>query len=94
MTVRDNSRAEYWSAKVSGKITRQQAVILDDLANFGGTRAEIAKSTGIAINAVCGRVKELLDAGHVCEAPYTVECQVTGRNAHLVLLTGTDYATE
>ncbi len=49
------------------------------------TRAEISRGTGIAINAVCGRVRELMDGGALNEnAPRP--CSTSGRMAHPVTL--------
>lgn len=64
--VADTSLAAYWSELLSGRVSRQQAIVLDDLfINGPGTRAELSDNTGLAINAVCGRVRELLDNGFV-----------------------------
>lgn len=45
------------------------------------TRGELAALTGLAINSVCGRVKELLDAGVLIEDPARA-CKFSGRSAH------------
>jgi len=46
----------------------------------GYTRQELAVRTGIAINAICGRVAELLDAGDLEEVGRKT-CSVTGERA-------------
>ena len=62
MTVKDTSLQAYWSERLSKRINKQQVTVLESLNIYGpGTRKQIAHSTGLAINCVCGRVKELLD---------------------------------
>lgn len=80
--VRGTSRDAYARAKVAGKLTAQQSVIMDWLAGQSGdrTRQEIARGTGIGINAVAGRVKELLDGESLVETRKRT-CGVTGETA-------------
>jgi predicted ArsR family transcriptional regulator len=57
------------------------------------TRQEISKGTGITINAVCGRVNELVkDYKLEEEAPRT--CSITGRQAHPLRLPMNAYQRE
>lgn len=61
--VRDTSMAAYRALQWSGKLAAQQMVVLAlFLANPTArrTRQEIASYTGLSINAVCGRVNELM----------------------------------
>lgn len=61
MTVRDTSRSAYWRLQTGRKITQAQGIVLDALMRLGSaSRALIAYDTGMPINAVCGRVNELL----------------------------------
>lgn len=62
-----NSSGAYGSLKQSGTLGHQQQVILSDLTLCEGTRQQVAERTGFTINAVCGRVKELLNAGIIVE---------------------------
>ena len=50
------------------------------------TRSEISERTGIRMSSVCGRVKELLDAGLLIEEERR-KCMITHEPAHPV---GTD----
>lgn len=47
----------------------------------GLTRQEISKKSGVPINAVCGRVNELIQRGSVIEGDRRA-CRVTGIQAH------------
>lgn len=60
--VRDTSMAAYRGLEWSGKLGKQQQIVVDFfVANPGRwTRQEIARGTGLSINATCGRVNELL----------------------------------
>lgn len=49
------------------------------------TRREIEHLTGIAINAVSGRVNTLVKLGHLAELPKR-KCGVSGRSAHPVTI--------
>lgn len=62
--VRDTSMKAYRALTWSGKMGEQQRTILDVFLRDPTrtwTRQELAKETGLGINAVCGRVNELLD---------------------------------
>lgn len=88
--VRDTSMVAYRSMEWSGKLTRQQKKIVDFIAGSRHrdfTRQEISSGTELPINAVCGRVRELLDA-HVLEevAGGRRECRITGESANALRL--------
>lgn len=87
MTARAISIEAYDKHHASGKALTQWMKIYDYLRLVDGlTRNEIAAQTQIPITSVCGRVKELLDAGMVYEGPRRV-CNVTGSEAHPVSVT-------
>jgi len=68
MTIKDTSLQAYWSERLGFRLGAQAARVLDDLHIHGAaTRKELAESTGIPINAICGRVNELLKSGCVEE---------------------------
>jgi len=68
----------------SGKALTQWVRIYRTLKHYGPkTRAELEQCTGFRISSVCGRVKELLDAGMLEELSRR-ECSVTGEQAHPV----------
>ncbi len=82
--VRETSREAYRYAQRRG-ITGAQAVriavyLFDSPPR---TRAEIARDTGIPINAVCGRVNELVKA-HAVDENSARPCTTSGRMAHPV----------
>ncbi len=84
--MRDTSLAAYWSERLSGRISHQQSIILENLAVYGGaTRAELSKSTNLPINCICGRVNELLRAGYVVDDMITRD-EDTGKQVHVVRL--------
>ena len=60
--IRQTSLAAYHLHSVSGALLTQQGFILQFLKDNGPhTRQQISDETGIAINAVSGRVKKLID---------------------------------
>ena len=83
--VRETSRDAYRKARWSGKLTRQQEQVVAWLRGRVGdaTRQEIARGTGLGINAVCGRVNELLDPeiGALRETGKR-KCRATGETAN------------
>jgi hypothetical protein len=83
--VRDTSLDAYRSLKDSGKLSAQQLAIVEHFASarpgLRATRQELARDLEIGINAICGRVVELLTA----EPPILIErgrkrCSVTGND--------------
>ncbi len=83
--VRGTSVEAHRKLKASGKLTAQQEAVMAWLRSRIGdaTRQEISRGSGIAINAVCGRVKELMDAGEIVETGRR-RCRVTGETANPV----------
>lgn len=79
--VRGTSLEAYRKLKASGKISRQQASVLHAMGAQQLTRQELAAKSGLAINAVCGRVHELLELG-VLEELDKRTCTVTGERVH------------
>jgi len=51
------------------KFKGQRKLILDTIkrSEYGYTRQELSRKTGVAINSVCGRVKELICLGMIWE---------------------------
>lgn len=89
--VRDTSMAAYRGLEWSGKLGKQQQVVLDFfLANRTGrwTRQEIAAGTKLSINATCGRVKELLDTPYSLleEDEEKKDCSITKSRVNAVRL--------
>lgn len=81
--VRDTSRAAYRALEWSGRLAEQQRAVVDFfLANEGRdfTRRELEKALGIDINAICGRVHELLTPPFeiLVETAQKRRCSVTG----------------
>lgn len=84
MTVRDTSLDAYdriREAGVTGAQRERIAAYLFDRDPM--TRQEIARQTGLAINAVCGRVNELIKSAHLVELEKR-PCRTSGHSAHPV----------
>ena len=65
-TGREVSREGYDDVRRSGRLGRQQQVILAALRMKGpSTRQQIHDATELALASVCGRCKELLDSGQI-----------------------------
>lgn len=85
--VRDTSHEAIARLRATGQVNRRQAELLEAFAArrsrgyLSATRQEIATELGWQINRVCGRVKELLDAGRIVEGDKR-ECAVTGQTAY------------
>lgn len=89
--VRDTSKRAYKTLEWSGELTKQQAQILKALVESGAsdmTRQELARASGVPINAVCGRVHELMNGPFAVleEAPARA-CLVTKQTANPVRIT-------
>lgn len=83
MNVRETSKAAFYQHSVSGALLSQRQLILLFLEREGPhTRKQISDLTGIPINAVTGRVKELIDDRKVIDE--RVVKGEFGRNVHLV----------
>ncbi len=68
MGVRQSSLEAYQEIILDGTITSQKLQVLYFIKRFTGvTRNEINRETGITINAVCGRVRTLLDEKAIYE---------------------------
>lgn len=81
--MKDTSLDAYIGLNKSGKAVTQRAKIYKYLKGRkrGMTRQEISIATGIAINAVCGRVNELIKANVISELDRRA-CGITGSQAH------------
>ena len=82
--IRDTSIKAYYELAANQQLTAQQRKIVAYLAfhaHRDHTRAEIAKGTGLLLQSVCGRVRELLDAQTIQEAQAR-PCRESGRSAH------------
>lgn len=69
-----------------GGVAKKQAEQVLQTINFypaGVSRVQVAQAMGLQINAVCGRVNELLKA-EVIYVAGTRKCPVTGRNVEML----------
>ncbi|WP_445621319.1 hypothetical protein ACUN8C_05795 [Kushneria sp. Sum13] len=66
-TGREVSAAAYREARRTGAALSRRMQVLSHMCAAGTalTRQEISDQTGMPINAVCGRVNELLGMGHL-----------------------------
>ncbi len=85
MTARDRSLSAYRKLRGSG-VRNTQAYKLLKAMNPGKsyTRSELRVSTGITVNAVSGRINELVKAGFLLECSER-KCHVTGWRCHTVM---------
>ena len=67
-SVSNTSLQAYREERLNRRFQPKEICILDNL-NIGGpgTRAELAKRTGLKINCLCGRVNRLLELGVIEE---------------------------
>jgi hypothetical protein len=66
--VRETSLKAYDAIRADGTAATQAGRILAFIrANPGSSRADVERGTGIKINAVCGRVKQLLEDDAIVE---------------------------
>ena len=79
--MRSTSLMAYRALLASGKAKTQAQRLFVELGKGPATRLELEKRTGIRINAVCGRVAELLKAGAAVETRQR-KCSVSGETAH------------
>ena len=84
--VRAASVEAYRKIERSGKLTAQQEVVMAWVRSRIGdhTRQEISRGTELPINAVCGRVHELVDLGELRETRRR-RCRVTGENVNALV---------
>lgn len=89
--VRETSLIAYRALAFSGKLGEQQRKVIDlFLANPSATytRQEIVEKTGLTINAVCGRVNELLTEPLLLLREIgRRECSVTKSTVNAIALT-------
>lgn len=86
MAVSTTSVGSYRELVRSGNATNQQFLIINAMQQgVSYSRREIARMTGLEINAVCGRVDELIKAGAVVECPARLD-PVTRRRVQTVEL--------
>lgn len=85
--LRDTSVAAYHEVTRTRRDRTQREIVLDAIARHpkGLTRSQIADLTGISLQAVCGRVNELIKARCANELPRTT-CPITHKPAHPVVL--------
>lgn len=78
--VRNSSLDAYFYIRGNGTVLNQKGRIIEDLvkARTSLTRVEISKRTGITINAVSGRVNELIRDGYLHESSQKRKCHFTG----------------
>lgn len=81
-----NSSINTYYGVVLPMLPRLQMAILKVIARRKGwwSRREIASAANLEINTVCGRVNELLEAGHLIESDELMRCPVTGRSVRMV----------
>jgi chromosome segregation and condensation protein ScpB len=78
--VAETSIKAYWEEKIGRRLGQQAAEVLDAVYVFGPcTRSELSRRTAIPINAICGRVRELLDAELLKESGSPTRDPVTGK---------------
>lgn len=87
--VRLSSLSAYFYLHGSNTLLNQKGKIVEDLivANRPLTRVEVSERTGIRINAVCGRVNELIKDGYIKEGNKRT-CLFTKMYVNTILLTG------
>lgn len=84
-----SSRVAYSNLLTSGRANTLRGRVLKAVINrgiTGVTRQEIVAETGIPINSVCGRVKELLDDELIRVGSHPVKCAVTGNQVEALYL--------
>lgn len=92
MTVAFTSRLAYDELKDSGNLGKQKRAVLAAVRpGLFYTRSELSELTGLPINCICGRVRELLDEGRLEEGKAR-QCSVTGHTAKTVRLPDVDGA--
>ena len=88
MPVRDTSKDAFIGINEDGTARTQRGKIYLFLKKYKSiTRTELADYTGIKINAVCGRVRELIDEGYVIEDGKK-KCSRTGQVVYALTTKG------
>ena len=84
--VQSTSIECYHAIRGEGRLGRQQSAVMEAIRKGRDySLQEISKLTGLAINAVSGRVNELKESGAL-EVAETRKCSVTGRTVRPVRL--------
>jgi len=88
--IRSTTLDAYFYINGNGVSLNQKGKILEGilLAKKPLSRTEISERTGIRINAVCGRVNELIRDGYLRETRNKNYCSITHRNVFSVYPTG------
>ena len=86
--VRKTSLNSYFYIRGNGIDLNQKGKIIDKLFVVGRplTRAELSKQSDMRINAICGRVNELITDGYIREVGKRL-CTETRFMAHPLVLT-------
>lgn len=91
MPVRDTSRTAMEEIQRSGAAISQWQKVYDFvLEHRKVSRSQIEQGTGVHINAVSGRVNELIRDHRLVETRIRFPCPITHRSVHLVFVPGTD----
>ena len=86
--IKETSFFAYQDLKQSGKVLSQKLKVFFYIKdNPNVSRNQIAKALNIGINAVCGRVNELLEKGHI-EVAEISPCPITGKNVEKLRVRG------
>jgi len=76
----------YHAIRDEDRLSKQQSAVMEAIRKGQDySLQEISKLTGLAINAVSGRVNELKESGALEQAE-TRKCSITGRTVHPVRL--------
>lgn len=91
--LRNTSLSAYLYVRGNGIDLNQKGKVIHELLMAGAplTRSEVSKRSDIPINAITGRVSELIADGFVIEISNTVKCTVTGMFVHAIKPTGKVY---
>lgn len=81
--VKPTSKAAYEYLHRLNLVDTQAGQVFLSVSKSPKTRKEISELTGIPINAVCGRAKELLDKGSIWVSG-TRRCSITGRRSEVL----------
>ncbi len=83
MTVRETSAKTYYDLEKEGRLAKQSGRVYDWVLkqNRMVTRSEISAHTGISINAVAGRVNELVSRGFLLETG-KIKCPISNRTVY------------
>jgi len=83
--MKETSLLQYLKMKDSGHLGRQQRRILNSMIpGVTYTRLELSQETRIPINAVCGRVYEMMEAGAL-KYNGRIRCSVSGNHVEGIM---------